>query len=49
MLIRHSNQGFEHPLGSEITPQTQYMQRRDFLQTLAMGAAGASLAGSGRP
>jgi sulfoxide reductase catalytic subunit YedY len=45
MLIRHRNQGFEHPLGSEITPQTQYLQRRDFLQTLAMGAAGAALAG----
>ena len=45
MLIRHRNQGFEHPLGSEITPQTQYLQRRDFLQTLAMGAAGATLAG----
>lgn len=34
MLIRHRNQGFEHPLGSEITPQPQYLQRRDFLQTL---------------
>ena len=45
MLIRHRNQGFEHPLGSEITPQPQYLQRRDFLQTLAMGAAGATLAG----
>ncbi|WP_294259583.1 protein-methionine-sulfoxide reductase catalytic subunit MsrP [uncultured Comamonas sp.] len=45
MLIRHRNQGFEHPLGSEITPRTQYLQRRDFLQTLAMGAAGATLAG----
>lgn len=44
MLIRHRNQGFEHPLGSEITPQSQYLQRRDFLQTLAMGAAGATLA-----
>ena len=45
MLIRHRNQGFEHPLGSEITPQTQYLQRRAFMQTLAMGAAGATLAG----
>ena len=45
MLIRHRNQGFEHPLSSEITPQTQYLQRRDFLQTLAMGAAGTTLAG----
>lgn len=44
MLIRHRNQGFDHPLSSEITPQAQYLQRRDFLQTLAMGAAGATLA-----
>lgn len=44
MLIRHHNRGFDHPLSSEITPQAQYLQRRDFLQTLAMGAAGATLA-----
>ena len=37
MLIRHRNQGFEHPLGSEITPQTRYLQRRAFMQALAMG------------
>lgn len=44
MLIRPNHQGFEHPLSSEITPQTQYLQRRTFMQTLAMGAAGATLA-----
>lgn len=44
MLIRPNHQGFEHPLSSEITPQTQYLQRRAFMQTLAMGAAGATLA-----
>ncbi|MDR2298978.1 MAG: protein-methionine-sulfoxide reductase catalytic subunit MsrP [Comamonas sp.] len=45
MLIRHHNQGFEHPLGSEITPQARYLQRRAFMQALAMGAVGATLAG----
>ena len=45
MLIRNSHQGFDHPLSSEITPQAQYLQRRAFMQTLAMGAAGATLAG----
>lgn len=44
MLIRPNHQGFEHPLSSEITPQAQYLQRRAFMQTLAMGAAGAKLA-----
>ena len=44
MLIRNNNQGFAHSLSSEITSQTQYLQRRAFMQTLATGAAGAALA-----
>ena len=44
MLIRNPNQGFDHPQGSEITPQALYLQRRAFMQTLATGAAGAAMA-----
>lgn len=44
MLIRNNNHGFVHSLSSEITSQTQYLQRRAFMQTLATGAAGAALA-----
>ncbi len=32
MLIRNNNQGFVHSLNSEITSQTQYLQRRAFMQ-----------------
>ena len=45
MLIRNHDSGFDHSLGSEITPASQYLQRRAFMQTLATGAAGAALAG----
>ena len=45
MLIRNHDSGFDHLLGSEITPASQYLQRRAFMQTLATGAAGAALAG----
>ena len=45
MLIRNHESGFHHSLGSEITPQSQYLKRRAFLQTMATGAAGAALAG----
>ena len=45
MLIRNHDSGFDHSLGSEITPASQYLQRRAFMQTLASGAAGAALAG----
>ena len=39
-----SDSGFTHALSSDITPQTAYLQRRDWLKQLAAGAAGASLA-----
>jgi sulfoxide reductase catalytic subunit YedY len=46
MLIpRHSRQGFDHPVTSEITPRAAYEQRREFLRLLAAGGAGAMLAG----
>ena len=44
MFFRSSDNGFVHPHASEITPQRIYQQRRAFLQHLATGAAGASLA-----
>ena len=40
-----SDQGFHHPRSSDITPQPVYQARRQWLQWLASGAAGAALAG----
>ena len=37
------DRGFQHPLSSEITPRSAYLNRRAWLQSLAMG--GAALAG----
>lgn len=37
--------GFTHPLSSEITPRALYESRRDLLKLMAGGAAGAALAG----
>jgi methionine sulfoxide reductase catalytic subunit len=41
MIIRTQHDGFVHPLGSEITPQTVYLDRRRWLaqSALAMGSA----------
>ncbi|MCG2591323.1 protein-methionine-sulfoxide reductase catalytic subunit MsrP [Ramlibacter sp. XY19] len=44
MLIRTGRDGFQHPAGSEITPQAVYEDRRRMLQWMATGAAGAALA-----
>ncbi len=42
----HSGQdGFNHPLSSEITPRSVYEERRGLLKLMAGGAAGAALAG----
>ncbi|MBI3154635.1 MAG: protein-methionine-sulfoxide reductase catalytic subunit MsrP [Burkholderiales bacterium] len=38
------DRGFVHPVPSEITPAAVYASRRRWLQRLALGAAGASLA-----
>ncbi len=36
--------GFNHPIASEITPQSAYLNRRALIQGMATGVAGASLA-----
>jgi sulfoxide reductase catalytic subunit YedY len=43
--ISSSDNGFVHPLSSEITPRADYEGRRDLLKLMAGGAAGAALAG----
>lgn len=45
MLIRSHDDGFVHPVSSEITPRAVYEQRRQLLRLMATGAAGAALAG----
>jgi sulfoxide reductase catalytic subunit YedY len=42
MIIRTNTSGFEHPHPAEITPQGAYLQRREWLRTLAVGAVGAA-------
>lgn len=44
MLIRTNDDGFHHPVPSEITPRAAYRDRRDILKWMATGAAGAALA-----
>lgn len=44
MTRRIRDQGFEHPVASEITPREVYLQRRNVLKALAGGAAGLGLA-----
>lgn len=44
MLIRTGNDGFIHPVSSEITPRGVYQGRRDMIRLMATGAAGAALA-----
>lgn len=44
MLIRTDSDGFNHPRGSEITPRPVYEERRQWLRTMAAGAAGGTLA-----
>jgi methionine sulfoxide reductase catalytic subunit len=44
MLIKTHDRGFDHPLSSEITPQSSYQGRRDLIKLMATGAAGAALA-----
>ncbi len=45
MIIRPADTGFQHPVTSEITPQSVYLGRRAWMQRLALGAGGAVLAG----
>ncbi len=44
MIIRSNQQGFMHPVPSEITSQQAYLKRRQWMQGLAAGAGGAVLA-----
>ncbi len=45
MLIKTNDDGFQHNLPSETTPQSSYQNRRDLMKLLATGAAGATMAG----
>ena len=44
MILKTRHDGKVHPLGSDITPEGIYRDRRRLLQTLASGVAGAGLA-----
>ena len=44
MLIQTRNNGFVHPVSSEITPRGAYEGRRDLLKLMATGVAGAAMA-----
>ena len=44
MLIKTHRDGFNHPLSSEITPQTIYKGRRDLMKLMGTGVAGAAMA-----
>jgi methionine sulfoxide reductase catalytic subunit len=44
MLIKTGNDGFIHPTGSDITPQSVYHGRRDLMKLMAGGVAGAAMA-----
>ncbi|MBU3737335.1 MAG: protein-methionine-sulfoxide reductase catalytic subunit MsrP [Rhodoferax sp.] len=44
MWIKTADDGFQHPVGSEITPEPVYRQRREWLRQVAGGAAGLTLA-----
>jgi methionine sulfoxide reductase catalytic subunit len=44
MLIKTQARGFDHPVLSEITPQSTYQGRRELIKLMATGAAGAALA-----
>jgi sulfoxide reductase catalytic subunit YedY len=44
MIIRSTDNGFQHPFSSEITSRRAYLGRREWMQRLALGAGGAALA-----
>ncbi len=45
MLIRTGDNGFQHPLSSEITPRSAYLNRREWLGRSALGAAALGVSG----
>jgi sulfoxide reductase catalytic subunit YedY len=44
MIVRTASKGFIHPTPSEIISQSAYQNRREWMQRLALGAGGATLA-----
>ncbi len=44
MLIKTHNDGFIHPVPSDITPRAAYQNRRELMKLMATGVAGAALA-----
>ena len=44
MIVQTHHDGQQHRVPSEITPERVYRERRQLLQTLATGVAGAALA-----
>lgn len=46
MIIRTGHNGFQHPLSSEITPQAEYLNRRQWLERSALTAAALGATGS---
>ena len=47
MIIQPNKSGFQHPISSEITPESVYQSRRDIIRQLATGSAGLALAAWG--
>ena len=47
MIIQSDTSGFQHPVPSEITPQSVYLTRRDIIRQMATGSAGLALAAWG--
>ena len=43
MIIRSTDSGFHHPASSDITPRSDYLGRREWMQRLAAGAGGLAL------
>ncbi|MCW5655055.1 protein-methionine-sulfoxide reductase catalytic subunit MsrP [Hydrogenophaga sp.] len=46
MIIRSGDNGFQHPISSEITPRSSYLNRRQWLERSATAAAAFGMAGS---
>jgi methionine sulfoxide reductase catalytic subunit len=47
MILQFNKSGFQHPVSSEITPESVYQSRRDIIRQLATGSAGLALAAWG--
>lgn len=47
MIIKTDRNGFQHPVASEITPRSVYLERRQWIKSMALASAGAGLASWG--